>query len=42
MFANDLSFGLSYFRRIEHQIDLLLGGHLPNKRCNPNELKELQ
>ena len=45
MFPNDVPIGLPPIRRIEHQIDFVLGVIIPNRptyRSNPEETKELQ
>ena len=45
MFPNDVPIGLPPIRRIEHQIDFVLGAIIPNRptyRSNPKETKELQ
>ena len=45
MFPNDVPIGLPPIRRIEHQIDFVLGVIIPNRptyRSNPKETKELQ
>ncbi|KAL6327536.1 hypothetical protein AAG906_021627 [Vitis piasezkii] len=45
VFPNDVPSGLPPIRRIEHQIDFVLGATIPNRpayRSNPEETKELQ
>jgi hypothetical protein len=45
IFPAEIPPGLPLMRRIEHQIDLILGATLPNRvayRTNPKETKELQ
>ena len=45
MFPNDVPIGLPPIRRIEHQIDFVLGVIIPNRptyKSNPKETKELQ
>ena len=45
VFPNKMPSGLPPLRRIEHQIDFMLGASIPNRpayRSNPKETKELQ
>jgi hypothetical protein len=45
VFINDVPSGLPHVRGIEHQIDFVPGGTIPNQptyRINPEETKELQ